>query len=347
MGSTREPKEQDSLPKWVKTVAAVIGIVATSATILTGIGAIIMQYRSSMVELEKERTNQQIALKQVEEYRLEQAKERAERNNIERQGRAFEQAQVLTIKREEAKLAESQVRQKEEIVEAQERERKTQEERDFLLKVSRIADSNAPPLGDLVTVKRAAHLHPEYDDLVANALVARAEKSSSLSEIRLIFGIFDSLRAREIREEVAELRNVALERYGEMLRGFFRVQLLRHKDGTVSKETICETVRLLPQRTKSSGISSSAQRAIVLGDLDLSPTGLNELDAEILKLKDVLFNEDRIAEGELAYLDQISINGLIISSARPFLPASTESIEAKETLEAFERFCQAAPISPS
>jgi hypothetical protein len=140
---------------------------------------------------------------------------------------------------------------------------------------------------------------------------------------------------------------VALERYREMLKGAFRVQLIRYKDGMVSKETICETVQLLPQRTKNFAFSSSAQRAMVLSDLDLSAKGLNELDEEIFKLKDILFDEDRVAEGEQAYLDQISVNGLIISSARPFLSGSKEYVEAKEQLDAFAGFCQAAPMSPS
>jgi hypothetical protein len=341
----RETREQDGLPRWVKTAAAVIGLVATFATILTGIGAIIMQYRSTMVELEKERTHQKIALKEAEEYRLQQAKEKMEADGIVRQEREAEQAQALAIKREEAKLTESQFRQKEETIEAQERERDAQEEKDFLLRVSRVADSNTPVLGDLVAIKRAVHLHPEYDDLVASALVARAEKSNSLSEVRLIFGILNSLRVREVRDEVSELRQVALERYKEMLQGMFLVHLVRYSDGRVSRETVCKTLQLFPQRTKNSDLGPSTQRAIVVESLVLSDE-LTELDVEIQKVQDVLFNEDRAAEGEKAYLDQIRLNGLILSSARSYLPASSEHIETQEKLDALDRFC-GAPLGMS
>jgi hypothetical protein len=334
----RETREQDGLPRWVKTAAAVIGLVATFATILTGIGAIIMQYRSTMVELEKERTHQKIALKEAAEYRLQQAKEKVEADGIVRQGRESEQAQALVLKREEAKLAELQIMEKEEIIKAQERERDAQEEQDFLLRVSRVADSSTPVLGDLVAVKRAVRLHPEYDDLVANALVARAEKSNSLSEIRLIFGILSSMRVREVRDEVSELRQLALERYKEMLQGVFLVHLVRYSDGRVSRETVCKALQLFPQRTKNSDLGPSTQRAIVVDSLVLSDE-LTELDGEIQNVTDVLFDEDRVAEGEQAYLDQISLNGLIISSARSFLPASSEHIETQEKLDELERFC--------
>jgi len=347
MGSTRETREPDSLPKWVKTAAAIIGIVATAATIMTGIGAIIMQYRSTMVEMEKEHTNQKVALKEAEEYRLQQAREKAEERVDARKERAAEQAQALAIKSEEARLVGSQIRQKEEILEAQESERKNQEEKDFLLRVSRIADSDAPALGDLVTVKRATRMHPEYDDLVANALVARAEKSSSLSEIRLIFSILKSLKIREVRDEVVGLRHMALKRCRQMLQGLFVVHLIRYKDGLVSRETVCETVQLLPQRTNNSDLDSSAQMAIIIGGLSVSDEGLDELGAEISKAQDILFDEDRIAEGEQAYLDQININTLIISSARPFLLGSAEYMGAKEKLQEFDRFCQSASVPAS
>jgi competence protein ComGC len=347
MGSTREAREQDGLPKWIKTVAAVIGIVATSATIMTGIGAIIMQYRSTMVELEKERTQQQVALKEAEEYKLQQAKEKAEVRDLERQGRVAEQEQALVMKREEARLAESQIRQKQEIAETQEGERKAREEKDFLLKVSRIADSDKPSLGDLVTIKRAARLHPEYDDMVANALVARAEKSNSLSEVRLIFSILRSLRPREIRDEVAGLRREALEKYRQMLQGVFVVHLIHYQGGQVSREAVCDTMQLFPRRIKNSDLAPSAQRAIVVGGLALNDNGLKELDEEVKKAKDVLFDDDRVAEGEQAYLDQISINGLIISSAQSIFPGSTESSDTKEKIEDLDRFCPDASGSPS
>ena len=60
----------DGVPRWIKRAGAIVGIVATVSTVLTGMFALYLQIQSTIISVEEQRTAQQKAIQGAEEAKL-------------------------------------------------------------------------------------------------------------------------------------------------------------------------------------------------------------------------------------------------------------------------------------
>lgn len=210
-------EQKDGIPLWIKRTGAFIGLIATAVTVTGGIHALVKEYRAMTLEIEKERTKQIQAAEAREKIKLEQSireveieKERTRQREAEsRRSQSELQKQQNELRRDEA------VRLRQEVM---------QREQSVLQAIADFVDGERPALNAVLTLSEFAEPDGEYQDLLIAAFTAKAEKTSSVAEARLMFKLLDAIGVSAFAS-VVHINRIALKQFSQELLTLFWSQI--------------------------------------------------------------------------------------------------------------------------
>jgi hypothetical protein len=296
---SNETEDQAGIPRWVKTIGAVVGILATAAGIFVGISTLVKEFRETTREIakekrqqaeeeakaEKQRTEQirlqneaegQAAERRIEEIRL---RSESERKSEEQRSEQLSLENEAKEKEHEAKLSEEQqkTRQAEiqlEIIERQElradkisqRDERISNQKVLLEEVSKLAGSRAPEsssLNSLLKISRFAD-EAESRDMIVRALAAYADKSCSPSELHLIFSTLSSMDMDEdLFQEIVNLNRLGFKQFEAINQDYFVTALygLKDKLNTSGNYALCRAIQVVVRNSRA--VEVELQRSLL------------------------------------------------------------------------------------
>lgn len=219
MNNSKEKKQQrDGLPRWIKRTAAIVGILATATAIFTGVYQVSLQWRRSALDIEKERTKQQQAVKGAEEARLhlknaelEIEKEKTKQKQTEKEKTQIELQQQEAVEiNNEKKQHQAQDRLK---------------EKEILKAISDVADKKKEPAFSALVSLSPYINDREYKEQILSALLLKAMNSDSTTEIEYIFKLLNNMMydrwAFFLFSEIVQLNREAFSQFKESLLRLF------------------------------------------------------------------------------------------------------------------------------
>ncbi len=250
MPETPKSNEQKHrTPLWIKRAGAIIGIIATVVTVITGIWALVLQFKDITLDIERERTKQIQSAQVLEKIKVQRTNREAANTKyqaqIEKERRLQREAET---KRTQSEVQKQKIEIRRDEAARLHNEAVKREQR-VLKAISDLVDSNQPTLSALLILSEYAEPDGDYQDLIITAFVAKSEKTESIAEVRLIFKLFDRIGVNAF-ESVVQINRVAFRQFSHALLTLFWSQIQITFESVFKspqKNKHEETVRLLEE----------------------------------------------------------------------------------------------------
>jgi len=222
--------EQSSIPSWLKTTGAIVGILAALSGAIVGASQVISSWKQFQLEMaEKERGEA--------EAKYKQAAEETKRTEVEAQGRADLKEKEIAIKDKELSTAtenrktmelslerdhQAQEAAEKSKIDGEVRANRREDEKQLMDHIGSLYGKNAS--GFIAILSRHAKPSDEELSTILTPLVAKLDDDViSPSEISIIFQLFNKSGPSAL-SAVLDANRVAFEKYKQDIREIARVQ---------------------------------------------------------------------------------------------------------------------------
>lgn len=227
---TDSDHEQSSIPYWIKSTGAIVGILAALSGAIVGAYQIVSSWKQFQLQMaEKER--------ETADAKFKEAAEERKRTEVEVQGKAeviqkqIEAARVELSTEQEKRMSQelgiTRDRQAQEAAEkfkiaGEVRTNQRQDETRLIDNIGSIFGKNAS--GSLATLSRHAKPADENLPTILTPLVAKLDDVVSPSEISIIFQLFNKSGPSALNA-VLDANRIAFEKYKQYIREMARIEI--------------------------------------------------------------------------------------------------------------------------